>query len=58
MTKTFYVSKSTDGNVDGAPTTDRFERIERLNMLLEHGWTIKNFSKTDNEEYFVLEKPD
>lgn len=55
MTKKFYVSKSTEGNP--APELDRFQRIEKLNLLLSNGWTIKDYHETPEESWFLLEKP-
>lgn len=60
MQKIFYVSKSADGYGDREnmplPDMDRFQRVEKLNRLLETGWSIKDF-KTDNDgSFFVLEK--
>ena len=56
MEKTFFIKKSagTDGQM--IPTTDRFKRIEKLNLLVDSGWVIKGFKSNENEEYFLLEK--
>lgn len=59
MQKVFYVSKNSENNENHgntAPGFDRFSRIEKLNLLLSMGWSIKSFSSDNNEEYFVLEK--
>lgn len=61
MTKVFYISKaSKDKTEDGKniPTTDRFERINKLNRLVSLGWQIKEFKTEGAEEYFLLEKED
>ena len=59
MQKVFYVSKNSENNENHGNTVpgfDRFSRIEKLNLLLSMGWSIKSFSSENNEEYFVLEK--
>ena len=56
MTKIFYIKKNISDGTDSVPTTDRFERMEKLNLLLSSGWTIKEFISDNGEEYFVLEK--
>lgn len=56
MTKFFYITKSISDGTDSVPTTDRFERMEKLNLLLSSGWKIKDFVSDKGEEYFVLEK--
>lgn len=58
MTKIFYVSKAKTEDGSHAPTTDRFERIEKLNRLVSLGWEIKEFKNEGAEEYFLLEKAD
>ena len=35
---------------------DRFDRIKKLNALLECGWAIKDFKCEEDGEYFVLVK--
>lgn len=62
MQKVFYISKDDDryeqrGDLS-APKMDRFARVEKLNMLLECGWSIKEFKTDQNDTFFVLEKPD
>ncbi|MBR1739322.1 MAG: hypothetical protein IJ737_03430 [Ruminococcus sp.] len=56
MEKTFYIRKSSSADGITAPTTDRFSRIEKLNMLVDSGWRIKGFTSTPEEEFFLLEK--
>ncbi|WP_295154531.1 hypothetical protein [uncultured Ruminococcus sp.] len=58
MEKTFFISKAASGDEYGAPTYDRFQRIEKLNMLVDSGWVIKSFKCDAHEEYFILEKAD
>lgn len=58
MEKLFYVAKNSEGGGTKVPVTNRFERIQKLNMLLESGWRIKKVCADDSEEYFVLEKED
>ncbi len=54
MTKKFYVSRNNGSNP--APALDKFQRIEKLNLLLSCGWTIKGFEEADGESWFLLEK--
>ena len=54
MIKKFYVSKKTEGY--DAPEMDKFQQIEKLNLLLSSGWIIKGFQQNENESWFVLEK--
>ncbi len=56
MEKTFFIRKTMTDNDHAAPTTDRFQRIEKLNLLVNSGWVIKGFKSSENEEYFLLEK--
>lgn len=58
MQKLFYVTKNQQRNSDNVctPDMDRFARVEKLNNLLSLGWSIKEFIKEKNEEYFILEK--
>ncbi len=58
MTKIFYVSRAKTEDGEHVPTTDRFERIEKLNRLVSLGWRIKEFKSEGAEEYFLLEKTD
>lgn len=58
MTKVFYISRARTEDGSQAPTTDRFERIEKLNRLVSLGWQIKEFKVEGTEEYFLLEKAD
>lgn len=57
MKKTFFIRKAS-AEMEGAPTCDRFQRIEKLNMLVDSGWVIKGFESNAQEEYFLLEKAD
>lgn len=57
MQKTFFIRKSS-AEMEGAPTYDRFQRIEKLNLLVDSGWEIKGFESNQQEEYFLLEKAD
>ena len=54
MIKKFYVSRNMEGT--SAPELDRFQRIEKLNLLLSSGWTIKSYEETGGESWFLLEK--
>ncbi len=56
MQKKFYVSKNPAEGGMAAPELDRFTRIEKLNAMLEMGWTIKGFENSDEGSYFLLEK--
>lgn len=57
MEKIFYVSKNTnDKSFASAPDMDRFQRVEKLNSLLEMGWAIKEFRNESEGSFFVLEK--
>lgn len=56
MEKIFYISKGNENGDASIPTTDRFQRIEKMNMLLNSGWKIKEFVNSGREEYFLLEK--
>ena len=58
MEKTFFISRSASDDETGAPAYDRFQRIEKLNLLVDSGWKIKSFKCDANEEYFILEKAD
>lgn len=58
MEKTFFIRKSASDEEAGAPTYDRFKRIEKLNLLVDSGWVIKSFQCDAQEEYFILEKAD
>ena len=58
MEKTFFIRKSATGDEVCAPAYDRFQRIEKLNLLVDSGWVIKSFKCDANEEYFILEKAD
>ena len=52
MIKKFYVSRNTEGT--SAPELDRFQRIEKLNLLLSSGWTIKSYEETGGESWFLF----
>ncbi|MBR1764057.1 MAG: hypothetical protein IJ746_01550 [Ruminococcus sp.] len=57
MQKIFYISRNTDGGKElPAPNMNRFDRIKKLNALLECGWAIKDFKTEKDGEFFVLEK--
>ncbi len=57
MQKIFYISRNmNNGKELPAPDMDRFDRIKKLNALLECGWAIKDFKKEESGEYFVLIK--
>lgn len=57
MEKIFYVSKNTnDKSFASAPDMDRFQRVEKLNSLLQLGWAIKEFRTESEGSFFVLEK--
>lgn len=60
MEKVFYVSKNAEGikndNEIFAPTFNRFQRVDKLNDLLNRGWSIKKFVTENDEAFFVLEK--
>ena len=58
MEKTFFISKSASSEEKSAPAYDRFQRIEKLNLLVDSGWVIKSFKFDAHEEYFILEKAD
>ena len=58
MEKTFFIRKSASGDEVSVPTYDRFQRIEKLNLLVDSGWVIKSFKCDAQEEYFILEKAD
>lgn len=58
MQKVFYIQKTGANGDEHIPTTNRFERIEKLNLLLNSGWRIGNFVCQDGDEYFLLEKDD
>jgi len=58
MEKTFFIRRSASGDGVPAPVYDRFQRIEKLNLLVESGWAIKDFKCDADEEYFILEKAD
>ena len=58
MEKTFFIRKSASADEAGAPAYDRFQRIEKLNLLVDSGWVIKSFKCDSHEEYFILEKAD
>ena len=58
MEKTFFIRKSAYGDETTAPAYDRFQRIEKLNLLVDSGWVIKSFKCDAQEEYFILEKAD
>lgn len=58
MEKTFFIRRSASGDGVPAPVYDRFQRIEKLNLLVENGWSIKDFKCDADEEYFILEKAD
>ncbi|MBR1393176.1 MAG: hypothetical protein IJ561_05005 [Ruminococcus sp.] len=49
MEKIFYVTRN-----GAAPDMNRFARIEKLNRLLEVGWTIKSYVNENDSEFFVL----
>ena len=55
MEKTFYIRKPAQDGVM-APTLDRFQMIEKLNLLVDSGWVIKGFRSDAEQEYFLLEK--
>lgn len=57
MEKIFYISRS--GNSDkceDAPDLNRFRQMEKLNMLVSNGWSIKEMKTEGNDTYFILEK--
>ncbi len=54
MTKKFYVSRNSEDA--SAPQLDKYQRIEKLNLLLSNGWIIKGFEEADGESWFLLEK--
>lgn len=58
MEKTFFIRKSASDEGTGAPDYNRFQRIEKLNLLVDSGWVIKSFKCDAQEEYFILEKAD
>lgn len=58
MEKTFFIRKTASADEVSAPVYDRFQRIEKLNLLVDSGWVIKSFECDADEEYFILEKPD
>lgn len=58
MEKTFFIRKTAVGDGSPAPAYDRFQRIEKLNLLVDSGWVIKSFKCDPQEEYFILEKAD
>lgn len=58
MEKVFYIRKAVTEGSTQVPTTDRFRRIEKLNLLVDSGWVIKGFRSDAQEEYFLLEKAD
>ena len=58
MEKTFFIRKSASSDGVPAPVYDRFQRIEKLNLLVDSGWVIKDFKCDADEEYFILEKTD
>lgn len=58
MEKTFFIRKAVSDDEYGAPAYDRFQRIEKLNLLVDSGWVIKSFQCNAQEEYFILEKAD
>ena len=55
MEKTFFIRKSASGDGVPAPVYDRFQRIEKLNLLVDSGWVIKDFKCDADEEYFILD---
>ena len=56
MEKIIYISKSSQCFNSQIPSCDRFKQIEKLNILISMGWSIKEMKTEGSDEYFILEK--